>query len=78
MPNQGVKEASTKTLPVPEGPSFAVALDVEGPADAAPPQFSGSVRESTNGDEMGVLIYIVLTVLIFGLLGLVQRLVEGL
>jgi hypothetical protein len=30
------------------------------------------------GDEMGVLIYIVLTVLIFGLLGLVQKLVEGL
>jgi len=27
---------------------------------------------------MGVLVYIVLTVLIFGLLGLVQRLVEGL
>ena len=35
MPNQGVKEASTKTLPVLEGPSFAVALDVAGPADAA-------------------------------------------
>ena len=31
-----------------------------------------------NGDEMGVLIYIVLTVLIFGVLGLVQKLVEGL
>jgi hypothetical protein len=31
-----------------------------------------------NGDDMGVLVYIVLTVLIFGLLGLVQRLVEGL
>jgi len=27
---------------------------------------------------MGVLVYIVLTVLIFGVLGLVQRLVEGL
>ena len=39
---------------------------------------SGSDRESTNGDEMGVLIYIVLTVLIFGVLGLVQKLVEGL
>jgi hypothetical protein len=45
--------------------------------DAAPdearwrPQFQ-------NGDEMGVLIYIVLTVLIFGVLGLVQKLVEGL
>ena len=30
------------------------------------------------GDEMGVLIYIVLTVLIFGLLGLAQKLVERL
>ena len=29
-------------------------------------------------NEMGVLVYIVLTVLIFGVLGLVQKLVEGL
>ena len=35
-------------------------------------------RNSRNGDEMGVLVYIVLTVLIFGVLGLVQKLVEGL
>jgi hypothetical protein len=35
-------------------------------------------REFPNGDEMGVLIFIVLTILIFGLLGLVQKLVEGL
>jgi hypothetical protein len=28
-------------------------------------------------DEMGVLVYIVLTVAIFALLGLVQKLVEG-
>ncbi|MFY9920360.1 MAG: potassium-transporting ATPase [Mycobacterium sp.] len=31
-----------------------------------------------NGDEMDVLVYIVLTVVIFALLGLVQKLVEGL
>jgi hypothetical protein len=31
-----------------------------------------------NGDEMSVLLYIVLTVAIFALLGLVQKLVEGL
>ena len=31
-----------------------------------------------NGGEMGVLVYIVLTVAIFALLGLVQKLVEGL
>ena len=35
-------------------------------------------RNPVNGDEMGVLVYIVLTVLIFGVLGLVQKLVEGL
>ena len=39
---------------------------------------SATKRSPANGDEMGVLVYIVLTVLIFGLLGLVQRLVEGL
>ncbi|MEE6169454.1 MULTISPECIES: potassium-transporting ATPase [unclassified Mycolicibacterium] len=33
---------------------------------------------SSNGDSMSVLIYIVLTVAIFALLGLVQRLVERL
>ena len=31
-----------------------------------------------NGDSMFVLVYIALTVAIFGLLGLVQKLVEGL
>jgi hypothetical protein len=31
-----------------------------------------------NGDEMGVLIYIVLTVAVFALLGLTQKLVERL
>jgi hypothetical protein len=31
-----------------------------------------------NGVEMGVLVYIVLTVAIFALLGLVVKLVEGL
>ncbi|WP_211296054.1 potassium-transporting ATPase [Mycobacterium aquaticum] len=33
---------------------------------------------SSNGDSMSVLIYIVLTVAIFAVLGLVQRLVERL
>jgi len=31
-----------------------------------------------NGDEMGVVVFIVLTVAVFGLLGLVQKLVERL
>jgi hypothetical protein len=35
-------------------------------------------RNPANGDDMGVLVYIVLTVLIFGVLGLVQKLVDGL
>ncbi|WP_208301165.1 potassium-transporting ATPase [Mycobacterium sp. DL440] len=33
---------------------------------------------SSNGDGMPVLLYLVLTVAIFALLGLVQKLVEGL
>ncbi|MEW2478832.1 potassium-transporting ATPase [Mycobacterium sp. NPDC051198] len=33
---------------------------------------------SSNGDDMSVLLYLVLTVAIFALLGLVQKLVEGL
>ena len=33
---------------------------------------------SVNGDDMSVVVYIVLTVAIFALLGLVQKLVEGL
>jgi hypothetical protein len=37
-----------------------------------------SVARSVNGDEMSVLLYVVLTVAIFALLGLVQKLVEGL
>lgn len=52
-------------------------LEEEDPADAASTKIL-SDREATNGDDMGVLVYILLTVLIFGLLGLVQRLVEGL
>ena len=44
-----------------------------------PLTWPGSDRNSQRyGDEMGVLIYIVLTVLIFGLLGLAQKLVERL
>ncbi|MGV0779392.1 MULTISPECIES: potassium-transporting ATPase [Mycolicibacterium] len=33
---------------------------------------------SSNGDGMSVLLYLALTVAIFALLGLVQKLVEGL
>ena len=37
------------------------------------------IRRSVNvGDGMSVVVYIVLTVVIFALLGLVQKLVEGL
>lgn len=55
-----------------------VVLAVEGPADAALDEAPMATAIPANGDEMGVLIYIVLTVLIFGVLGLVQKLVEGL
>ena len=39
---------------------------------------SGSNRKDMNGDAMGVLVYIVLTVVIFTLLGWAQKLVERL
>ena len=74
----GVKKVST-TGPAPAtGSSFVLVLDAEGPADAASDEARWRPRIPVNGDEMGVLIYIVLTVLIFGVLGLVQKLVEGL
>ncbi len=36
------------------------------------------MARSVNGDEMSVLLYVVLTVAVFALLGLVQKVVEGL
>ena len=53
-------------------------LDVEGPAEAASREARQRPRIPVNGDEMAVVVYIVLTVAIFALLGLVQKLVEGL
>jgi hypothetical protein len=47
------------------------------PAEAASDEF-WQRSHIPNGDEMGVLVFIVVTVLIFGVLGLVQKLVEGL
>lgn len=35
-------------------------------------------RETENGDEMGVLVFIALTVAIFAVLGLIQKMVERL
>lgn len=63
----GVKKPSTARPPT------------ENRADAgAGPESRRPVNVSSNGDSMSVLIYIVLTVAIFALLGLVQRLVERL
>jgi hypothetical protein len=36
------------------------------------------LRPERNGDEMSVVVYVVLTVAIFAVLGLVQKLVERL
>lgn len=41
-----------------------------------PAESRRDVNGSSNGDSMSVLVYLVLTVAIFALLGLVQRLVE--
>ncbi|GAS88884.1 uncharacterized protein RMCB_2980 [Mycolicibacterium brisbanense] len=63
----GVKKPSTARLPTGKR------------ADAGSgPESRRPVNVSSNGDSMSVLIYIVLTVAIFALLGLVQRLVERL
>ena len=59
--------------------SFGLALGAEGPADAAPHELvSGPHASQLNGDQMSVLVFIVLTVAIFALFGLVQKLVERL
>ena len=44
------------------------------PADRRVPRLASSM----NGDEMSVLLYVVLTVVVFAVLGLVQKLVERL
>lgn len=54
-----------------------MAPEAEGSADA-PSDQSDSAREDMNGDEMGVVVYIALTVAIFALLGWMQKLVERL
>jgi len=43
-----------------------------------PPNCEQPAKIPLNGDKMGVLVYIVLTVAIFALLGLAVKLVEGL
>lgn len=53
-------------------------LKVDGPAGGLSPARPDRDCICMNGDEMSVLVYIVLTVVIFGMLGLVQRWVEGL
>ena len=71
----GVKKVSTKVSQPRSGSSFVSGPQAEGQAERCS---EARQRPQTNGDEMGVLVYIVLTVAIFALLGLVQKLVEGL
>ena len=69
-----VKKASMQALRQDAPPSFVLVLAGEGPiADPA-----SSTADPLKEPNMSVLVYILLTVAIFGLLGLVQKLVEGL
>ena len=70
-----VRKASTK------GPSRAVAPTVkltEPPRTALSPLARRICMHAKNGEMMGVLAYIALTVAVFALLGLAQKLVERL
>ena len=53
-------------------------LNTEGPAEAASTDARGARRFISERSDMSVVVYILLTVAIFALLGLVQKLVEGL
>ena len=53
-------------------------LEAEGSTVAASDEVLKRSRIPANGDDMGVVVYVVLTVAIFAVLGLVQKLVEGL
>ena len=66
-----VKKASMQALRQDAPPSFVLVLAGEGPLESC-------LERTTEEPNMSVLVYILLTVAIFGLLGLVQKLVEGL
>lgn len=71
-----VKKPSTNRFCRSGGPSFGV-----GPRQvrtAAPAEHGGACDFDANGADMSVLVFITLTVAVFALLGLVQRLVERL
>ena len=73
-----VKKASTMAERHSARSSFVLVLAAEGPGGAASRARERPAWIPVNGDSMSVLVYIALTVAIFGLLGLVQKLVEGL
>ena len=80
VPRGGVKKASTTTVVNPGGSSFGLVSSPPRAQRVLPRAKTAGVphRFSVDGDNMGVLVFIVLTVAMFGLLGLVQKLVERL
>ena len=64
--------------PAGDGASFGPGPQREGPAEAASTDARGARGFISERSDMSVVVYIVLTVVIFALLGLVQKLVEGL
>ena len=76
---QGVKIASTTAALPAAGPSFINGPCRRGPSGCCLERNRRASRlRSIEWRNMSVVVYIVLTVAIFGLLGLVQKLVERL
>ena len=73
----GPADESRKSRGIPRQEGIKTLAGPLNRADAVPGRRDTSSGTCV-GEPMSVVIYIVLTVLIFGLLGLVQKLVEGL
>jgi hypothetical protein len=75
--SRAVKEPSRTAIDAVEAVSLRIVPSADCAA-TAPERWGRRLASQVNGDEMSVLLYVVLTVVIFALLGLVQRLVERL
>lgn len=80
MRRASIKKTSTQALHHPGGSNFGRVSSPPRAQRVLPQAKTAGVphRFCVNGDNMGVLVFIVLTVAVFGLLGLVQKLVERL
>ena len=75
---QRKETVNERAPPFAVGLASGLALNAEGPAEAASTDARGARGFISERSDMSVVVYILLTVAIFALLGLVQKLVEGL